>query len=253
MSGIRFLIFLTTNDRNITLRVKASAQKLVFLVFHPARWGGAPPTEVMNFFWLWDTIDALMSRFGKILCFGGDMWGQSWKFSHTNTACGKFCTSPKLAHVEGPPASLPLTLYPKHMYVHVTYALNQDPEHMFSVALTRNTTFLRAPLWWAHHAMMQEPIFSQIQISRLLAVWFHDVNMFWKDLVLSFKIRPWVRKNDIGFKSCELTTPNFGAAGGDWQFWLWRPTTPWCDGIFSKLISQTFSSTRCPHRQAWFT
>ena len=33
MSGIRFLIFLTTNDRHIMLRVKAMTRKVVFLVF----------------------------------------------------------------------------------------------------------------------------------------------------------------------------------------------------------------------------
>ena len=89
MSGIRYLILLTTNDRYIMLRVKAMTQKVVFLAFRLACWGGAPPTKVINFFKLCGAIDVPMSWFGKILCFGGDMRGQSWKFSHTNTACRK--------------------------------------------------------------------------------------------------------------------------------------------------------------------
>ena len=36
MSGIRYLILLTTNDRYIMLRVKAMTQKVVFLAFRLA-------------------------------------------------------------------------------------------------------------------------------------------------------------------------------------------------------------------------
>lgn len=89
MSVIRCMILLTTNDRNIMLRVKAMTHKVIFPECRPACWGGAPPTQVMNIFWLYDASDAPMSWFGKFLCFGGDMRGQSWKFPHTNTACRK--------------------------------------------------------------------------------------------------------------------------------------------------------------------
>ena len=83
---------------------------------------------------------------------------------------GVFCTSPKLAHVQGAPVRLPLTLLPNLLHFHAPQAPNEDPEHLFPVALTCDTFVSRAQTRRACFATLQQPIFGQRQISRLLGV-----------------------------------------------------------------------------------